>query len=368
MRQFYLSEMNAHTAPSPTPAEKEINLRQIVIMLKRERKLFIKVLSIAFVLASLIILSVPRYYRCSVMLAPEMGSGFDAGGLSSLASSFGIDLSSGFGSDAIYPELYPDLMESKDFQTSLFPVRVKTIDGEVDTDYYTYLRFHQKMAWWDYPKRAIGRLLKALKKKEPVYSDGEGGLNPFALSEEENSVAEAIKKKVSCHVDTKTYVITLSVEDQDQLVCAMLADTVRVKLQQFITQYRTNKARTDMEYYKQLADDAKQEYEEARHKYSQFSDANRDLVLFSYQTEIEGLSNDMQLKFNTYTAMNTQYEAAKAKVQERTPAFTIVQGASIPVKPAGPKRMLFVIAVLFLTFTVTLLLKLRKQLIEQFNK
>lgn len=360
--------MSEHTAPTPTPVDKEINLRQIFSLLKRERKLFIKVLAIAFVLASLIILCVPRYYRCSVMLAPELSSGFDVGGLSSLASSFGLDLGGGASSDAIYPELYPDLMESKDFQTSLFSVRVKTLDGEIDTDYYTYLKVHQKSAWWDYLKRMVRRFMKRFKKKEPVYGDGTGGLNPFALSEDENSIAEAISKKVSCHVDVKTYVITISVEDQDKLICATLADTVRVKLQEFITQYRTSKARTDMEYYKQLADAAKKEYEEARLKYSKFSDANRDVVLFSYQTEIEDLSNDMQLKFNTYTAMNTQYEAAKAKVQERTPAFTIVQGASIPVKPAGPKRMLFVIAVIFLTFTVTLVFKLRKVLIEQFNK
>ena len=356
------------SSPDSTPEHtKEFNLRLVFDVIKHEKKTFLKVLAIAFVLSSFIILCVPRYYRCSVMLAPELGTDLSAGGLSSLASSFGISLGSGAGSDAIYPDLYPDLMESKDFQTSLFSVRVKTLDGEVDTDYYTYLRKHQKSVWWNYPKRALGRLLKKLKKKEPVYSDGSGKLNPFALSEDETTVAEAIGKNVTCHIDTKTYTITITVEDQDRLVCATLADTVRVKLQQFITQYRTNKARIDMEYYKQLADAAKEEYEQARHTYSEFCDANHDVVLFSYQTEIENLSNDMQLKFNTYSAMNTQYEAAKAKVQERTPAFTIVQGATVPLKPAGPRRMLFVLGVLFLTFTATLIYKMRKELIALFR-
>ena len=52
----------------------------------------------------------------------------------------------------------------------------------------------------------------------------------------------------------------------------------------------------------------------------------------------------MQLKYNTYTTLMAQYQAAKAKVQERTPAFTVIKGASVPVKPAGPKRMIFVAA------------------------
>ena len=79
----------------------------------------------------------------------------------------------------------------------------------------------------------------------------------------------------------------------------------------------------------------------------------------SYQLKANDLENDMQLKFNTYSTINTQYQAALAKVQERTPAFTQLQGASVPVKPSGPKRMLFVIGMLFLTAfgTVVYILK-----------
>lgn len=347
----------------------EINLRLILKTVLDNKRYFVKILVIAFVVACGIILSVPRYYRCSVMLAPELGNMMSGGsGLTSLMSSFGIDLGTGTYSDAIYPEFYPDLMKSRDFQTSLFNVRVKNLEGDIDTDYYTYLKEYQKVAWWVYPKRWIRRLFKVFEKKEVEYSDGGGGLNPFALSKEQNDIADAIGDKVTCSVDTKNYMITISVEDQDKLICATLADTVRVKLQHYITQYRTNKARVDMEYYKKLTEDARKDYEEARRKYAKYSDANKDIILASLSTELEDMNNDMQLKFNTYSAMSTQYDAAKAKVQERTPAFTIVQGASIPVKPAGPKRMLFVLAVLFLTFTVTLLYKIRKQLIEQFNK
>ena len=67
----------------------------------------------------------------------------------------------------------------------------------------------------------------------------------------------------------------------------------------------------------------------------------------------------MQLKFNTYSTLMTQYQAAKAKVQERTPAFTVVKGAAVPVKPTGPKRMLFVLGMVILAFfgTIAYLLK-----------
>ena len=123
---------------------------------------------------------------------------------------------------------------------------------------------------------------------------------------------------------------------------------MRNKLQDFITEYRTNKARTDLEYYRKLRDEAKLNYEKARRLYGSYADANSEVVLESYRAKQNDLENDMQLKYNNYTAMVTQYQAAKAKVQERTPAFTMLKGANVPIRPAGPKRMLFVVAMLLL--------------------
>ena len=50
--------------------------------------------------------------------------------------------------------------------------------------------------------------------------------------------------------------------------------------------------------------------------------------------------------------MNTQMQAARAKLQEATPAFTVIESASVPIKPAGPKRMLISIVMMILSFFV----------------
>ena len=57
-----------------------------------------------------------------------------------------------------------------------------------------------------------------------------------------------------------------------------------------------------------------------------------------------------------------QLQAAQSKVQERTPAFTLLKGAAVPVKPAGPKRMIFVAFMLFLVFTVRAFLLVRSEI------
>lgn len=75
--------------------------------------------------------------------------------------------------------------------------------------------------------------------------------------------------------------MTIEVQDQDPLVCATLADSIKEHLQTFITEYRTKKARIDLEYYEKLTKEAKASYDKAREKYAAFSDATTNAALRS---------------------------------------------------------------------------------------
>lgn len=343
---------------------KVIDLKEVGRLIWDRRKLFLKVWGITFVLACLWIFPQPRSYDTSVMLAPETLETSSAGGtLSSLASSFGVNLGSMANSDAIYPLLYPDVVSSNDFIVSLFDIPVQTIDGEVQTDYLTYLVKHQKVSIWSYPKIWLMRAIKALFPPKDKGGVGEAGkVNPFWLSKDEFRIVEAVRDNVRCSVNKKTDVITLSVSDQDPLVCATLADSVRARLQDFITEYRTSKARIDVQYYEQMKAETLAEYQTSVQVYSHFCDAHRNTVLQTMQSQREELENDVQQKFSTYSIMSKQLDAAKAKVQERTPAFTILQNASVPTKASKPKRMIFVAAMLFLATVATALIVARKEL------
>ena len=327
-----------------------IDLRKVFKKILGKKKLFLKVWAVTFVLACAWILPVPRTYVSEVMLAPELDGSSTGGTLSSLASSFGINVGSMMGgSDALYPLLYPDLMSSNDFLVSLFGVKVKTLDGAVDTDYYTYLLKHQKMAFYKVPFHLLRQQLKKMFPKQQYGGTGSGGeVNPFFLTERQDALVKSMQDLITCSVDKKTDVITITVIDQDPLVCATMADSVRVRLQNFITAYRTSKVRGDKEYYERLVDEAYKNYQQSVARYTTFCDSHRNMTLQSLLSKRDDLEQDMQMKFNTYNVMSTQLEAAKAKVQEKTPAFTILQGASVPVKPDKPKRMLFVAAMLFL--------------------
>lgn len=322
-----------------------IDLRVYAKKIWARKKLFLKVLPTVFVLSCIYILGVPRTYTSGVSLAPELGNAMSGTStLGSIASAFGFDLNNMQTSDAITPLLYPDLMNDNGFVAGLFDIEVQTLDGEVKTTYYDYLKRHQKRNIWLIP-------LSWLRSQFAAKEDGEGAeaaFNPYHLSKSEDDVAEAIRSNISFSVDKKTGVISISTAAQDPLVCKILADSVQERLQHFITDYRTSKARIDYDYYKQLTAVAWDEYREVRLKYGRLSDSNTNVVLRSMDLELEDLQNDMQQKYTAYTTFNTQLQAAKARIQERTPAFTLIQGASVPLKAAKPKRMIFVLEMLIL--------------------
>lgn len=329
--------------------EKVIDLRVIFSRMWANKKLFCIVLPIVFALSTAYIMCIPRTYNSSLCLAPEINNSSNLSGtIGSLASSFGLDLGNMETTDAINPMLYPDLMDDNGFVVGLFDVKVATADGAIRCSYYDYLTKHQDSPFWTQGMNSIKDLFAT---KEPS-GKASGDNNPYMLSKKQDGVANAIRKSVTINVDKKTAVITISTEAQDPLVCKTLADSVKERLQVFITNYRTSKARVDEQYYKRLVTEAKRDYDKARQNYGSYADANMDVVLTSMRAKQDEMENEMQLKYNTYSTMMTQYQAARAKVQERTPAFTVIQGAAVPLKPTAPKRMFFVIGMCFAAIIV----------------
>lgn len=349
-----------NTIEEPQKKSSGLDFVKIYKDLLKHKKLYFKVLPVAFVLAAIYALGIPNYYSCTVKLSPELTSSRASSGLAAMASSFGFNLgqgSGGMGTEALFPTLYPDLVNSTDFKTSLFHVPV-TIEGNKakgtksrTMTYYDYLDKGQKKPWLSAILGAPGKLLSSLfatKKKQEVKE-----VNPFRLTRKQAMIVKVIDKKVVCDVDKKTLVITINVTDQDPVIAATMADTVKNRLQNFITDYRTSKVRVDLDYYKKIYAETKARYERARQAYAEFVDANQDLILQTVRQKQVDLENEMQLQYNAYTQVAQQLVAAEAKVQEETPAFTTLQSATVPTLKAGPSRAKMCLIFVFLAFMGT---------------
>jgi uncharacterized protein involved in exopolysaccharide biosynthesis len=177
---------------------------------------------------------------------------------------------------------------------------------------------------------------------------GDAKINPFCLTPDQAGIADALSHRISVSVDKKTGVTTLSVTMQDPLISAALTDTVMHCLQNYITDYRTNKARHDLAFTEKLFDEAQGNYYEAQQKYAHFMDGNQNIIMQSFRTEQERLQNEVNLAYGVFTQVAQQLQVAKAKVQEITPVYTVVQPATVPLRPAKPNKIMILIGFVFL--------------------
>ena len=324
-------------------------------VLRRWKLLCIYVL-VGAVVGIVVAFNTPKFFTANVVLAPEMLSGSLglSESLSDMASSFGLDLG-GKGKqsvDAIYPQIYPDLFASTDFIIPLFSVNVVTKDGQKKT-YLDHLVQDVKIPFWQKPKLWVLTAIKKMKEKNAAPgTTGIGKMNPFRLTEDEEQIVDMVRGSIGCQIDKKTNVINISITDADPQVAAIMADTLQMRLQKYITQYRTKKAHADERYYTKLQQESREAYLKAQKKYADFADSNQDATLASVRSQEDELENEMQLKFNVYTQMQAQVQQARAKVQEQTPAFTTIEKATVPNRPSSTPRSM--ILLFFLVLSVCL--------------
>lgn len=350
MHKYNESMEGAERSLAGEPQDQEIDLVELAARLWRERRRIIKWCLWGALAGLVIAFSIPKEYTVTVKLAPEVqGNKGSAGSLGALASIAGINMAGMNSADAMSPELYPDIVQSVPFMTELFGVEVTDKEGETTMPLAEYVAGELRSPWWSAvikaPFKALGWFMGLFRAEEP---EDEGPTDPFRLTEQEDEVVQSLQERVTASVDKKTLVVSLSVTMQDPLIAATLTDTVMLNLQNHITQYRTDKARHDLEFAQRMFDEVQGKYYAAQQRYAQYVDQNQALSRRSFRTEEERLQNEMSLAYSLYNQTAQQLQLAKAKVQELTPVYAVVQPATVPLNPSNPSKMMILVGCVFL--------------------
>lgn len=324
--------------------------------LVNERKLILCTTAVTTILGVVIALNQPKDYTSQVLLAPELtNTNRMSESLGSLTSMIGIDLNSmnNHNVDAIYPEIYPKVVTSPDFIVDLWDCPVTLADGSRKT-YYDHITQDGFTPFWSYPGIWISSLFSS--DDEEASDDGQPSTpNPRNFSRKQELVCSAMASKIMCDVSSDNGLITITVIDEDPNVACDIADTVQNKLQQYITRYRTQKARNDYEYSLKLVNEAREEYLAAQRAAASFADANISVFKQKVLIQKDVLQNEFQLKYNTYNALSQQCQNAKALIQAATPVYTTIRRAAIPNQSSSTPRSTTVLLYLLMGFFLSII-------------
>lgn len=330
-------------------------LRRYFRIMWRKRMVYVKYIAISLVLALVVAFSIPKTYSSSVVLAPEQSSSELGSGLAGLASMAGVSLP-GMSSDAYTVDLYPSIVSSVDFTLALGGVKVYSDDLGFETTYSDYLLKNDKMPWWNYPidwvKSWMNRLM-GNSAAEISSGPSEGGRpSPRFMSKKDYAVSNKIQEKVRCAVEKMSGVISVSVIDHDPVIAAIMADSVVTRLNNFILNYRTGKARKEYDYTRQLCDSARKSYLEIQDKYVAYASTHNSIYSPASKAEIEFLENEVALAYQSYNAISSQLQIAQAKILESTPVYTVVESAYVPLYADSPKKIVLLFIFVVLAFAV----------------
>lgn len=314
----------------------EISISDLIgFFWENRQRIFVGVL-IGLLLGALYAFSKPNIYTAQISVMPEIqakGAG-SLSGLGSLAGLAGINIDNMGSQDAIRPDLYPNVLQSIPFALYLLKQPVYSIKLKKQLPLAAYMDEAGK-SWF-------GTLFAPDKSDEqPVKLP----INPqlIELTKEQNDHIKGVLANVTGAYDKKTGILTIAATEPEAIIAATTAQNSLNYLTNYITTYRTEKSRRQVEFLRQQAAEAKNRYQAAEYALSNYRDSNRAVYLNTAKLEEQRLQADYLLTQSVYNELSKQLEQAKIKVQEETPVFKTLEPASVPLQKSGPKRTVIMI-------------------------
>ena len=320
--------------------ESSIDWQDLLSKAWRGKKFIITVTVVFMFLGLISALTMTRIYTSKVTLVPELGKSTSSS-LSSLSNMLGLGgMTMGSSADAYHVTVYPEVVASTPFVAKMFDMRVTDPKKDIDTTLVGYLT-RERFSIGSVIGYVTKPIFSLFSNKEEETKGNE--LNLFHLTKEQDRIVKTMNKAIQVDVDKKTGETTIQVTMDNPVIAATVADTVCKHLREYIVEYRTRKAREDLENYKKIADESYQRYLKASKAYAYYQDHNRGLILNAVISEGSRLSNELQIASQLYQQMKLQAEMARGKVIDEKPVFAIIQPATVPLLPQNSRAKVLLI-------------------------
>lgn len=343
--------------PPTKSGEIEIDLLELARKLWDNRRFILKLTAIFAAIGLFVAIFSAKEYTSSVTMVPQISDGKSkAGGLAGLAAMAGVNLGDMGGGDVLSPKIYPMIMQSVLFQKDLMQTKVKfdNLPNEITLyDYYTkedYQPFNLFASIRKYTIGLPGVIIKAVKgeDREKGVGSRESNGKYLKMSTKENRVGKILSSQVSLAINEKEGTLMLTANMPEALASTQVVEATRLLLQKYITEFKIDKVKQNMEFIAERYTEAKRNFELKQQQLASFRDANRNVISAMTQAQGERLNGEYSLYYGVYSELAKQLEQAKIKVKETQPILTVIEPAVVPNQKSKPNRPLILLAFVFI--------------------
>ena len=336
--------------PSPSNSEDEIDLKDLIIPIWRNRKQILTIATICGILGGIIGFLTPATYTASSTFLPQtsQAGGGLSGSLGGLASLAGINLSTGAGGGGeIPPSMYATVLGSQPFRKRILDAKI-VLNGDSIT-YRNYIKNQPKSVLGIISEYTIGLPVKVIglisSKEANNAAFANDGLQP--LSEEEYNLQNAVAGTVSIANDKKEGVVSLTVVEGDPLVAAQVAQVTEQILQDWIIEYKIKNAKAQYDFIAKQFEAKQKEFYSIQEQLAIYTDRNQNVLAASYLTRLDRLQAEFDLVNSVYTELAKQKEQAAIQLSKDTPTFSVLDPVKVPNGKTGPKKSIYILGAFF---------------------
>lgn len=324
---------------------KIIKVKDFLKIILLHRKKIILSTIIGALIGIIIAVSLPTEYSSTVKLIPVIeGSVSNNQELSNLLGNLDIkDLREG--NDAIDIFMYPDIVKTIPFITSLFSVEVKEKSfPSKTTTLENYIVQDIKKPWWiELRNKIFGIFNNFIKNKESEIKSTKGSeqiktIDSFHLSERDNGIVSAIGGRIEVEVKENSNLFTINVKMQDPLVAAIVADTVRSHLEKFILNYKRLKIENDLHQIEVLRDSSKEAYHHSQLKAANYIDTHHAIWSNVNKIELDSLQFLVSQNYQNYINLNNQYNITYKRLKSINDVFFVLEPSRVENYQISPIR------------------------------
>jgi hypothetical protein len=314
------------------------------------------------VLGILIILVSPKEFQSESLLMPEMqtsesGAGSilqDYGGLFGLSGLGSMDLSQ---DGTLSPEVYPKIVQSLTFQSELLRNEIYFSDIDTTLNLISYFEKWYSPSFFEMLKEYTLQLPQKFSDSRRLPQDLANLFereNLEHVSEEELEIIKDLRERVQIQLDVGTGVMTVSATLPDAAAAAQLCKATIGLLTDYLKNYRTQKAKQDLDFAEEQYETGRQRFKEAQAALAEFLDQNVNLSTAKARAQEQLLQAEFDLAYNIYNNVAQKRVEARMRVQEKTPVFKTIQEVNVPLESSGVHPVILLVLFGFGGLTVSI--------------
>jgi hypothetical protein len=331
----------------------EIDLLALAKSIWKGRKTLLISVFIGAVLGVAFALFSPKEYTATSVMVPQVGdSQSQLGGLGGLAALAGINLDMSKSSE-MSPLLYPQIVSSVPFQLELMntPVHFSGYPEPISLfDYYMNdKKFSLSGTIMKYTIGIPGMIIGAIKGKPKELELPEGLVDhPISLTNDQAKILKILVEQITLEANAKEGYLTLTVSLPEALVAAEIAQKAQKILQQYIIEFKVQKAKANLEFIQNRYEEMRKELLQDQINMATAKDRNKNFTSGVPLIEVERLTARFTITFSVFQELAKQLEQAKIQVKKDTPVFSIIKPVNIPTQKSKPNRPMILLIWIFL--------------------